>query len=199
MPTDPIIEIATHITPQQFEASRNTICFNSAVKGPVFPHLHGNQVSSEPSTTVGTSEFPGQVKFLDDEEYLYQDEADANFNIVEEEANAESYDYESDDEVNGSPLRMDSSTRENYDRATAPRIHTHCTPTARNRFLRRDQASPVSLVPSMHLTGKHIFARFFFSSSAALKQTPAQRPVLFVTVATGINTASGEAMEDRCT
>ena len=30
---------------------------------------------------------------------------------------------------------MDASTRQNYDRATAPRIHTHCTQTARNEFL----------------------------------------------------------------
>ena len=99
--TDPIIEIPTHITPQQFDAaSGNTINFNRAVKGPVSPHLHGNQVSSEPSTAVGTGEFPGHLKFLDDkeEEYLDQDEADASFNIVDEEANSESYDYESDDD-----------------------------------------------------------------------------------------------------
>ena len=45
---------------------------------------------------------------------------------------------------------MDASPRKNYERATAPRIPTHCTPKARNGFLRLDPASPVSLVPSMH-------------------------------------------------
>ena len=53
---------------------------------------------------------------------------------------------------------MDASTRQKYERATAPRIHTHCTQTARNGFFAADRASPVSLVPSTHLTGKHIFA-----------------------------------------
>ena len=55
---------------------------------------------------------------------------------------------------------MDAFTRQNYEWATAPRIHTHCTQvyTARNKFLPRDQASTVSLVPNMHLTGKKIFA-----------------------------------------
>ena len=74
--------------------------------------------------------------------------------------------------------------------------------TARNVFLRRDQASPVSRVPSMHLTVETPMSHlpcFFFSSSAALKQTPAPLPVLFVTVATGINAASGAAAEDRYT
>ena len=59
---------------------------------------------------------------------------------------------------------MDASTRQNYERATAPRIHTHSTQSARNGFLRRVQASPVSLVPSMHLTVKLIFALLLLGS-----------------------------------
>ena len=46
---------------------------------------------------------------------------------------------------------IDASTRQDYKRAIDPRIHTHSTQTvvARNEFLRRDQASPVS--SGMHL------------------------------------------------
>ena len=53
---------------------------------------------------------------------------------------------------------MDAYTRQNYERTTASGIYILCTQTARNGFLRRDQASTVPLVPSMHLTGKHLFA-----------------------------------------
>ena len=52
---------------------------------------------------------------------------------------------------------IDASTRQNYERTTAPRIHALCTQTARSGFLRRDRASPVYLIPSMHLTEKHVF------------------------------------------
>ena len=42
------------------------------------------------------------------------------------------------------------------------RVYTHCTQTARNGFLRWDQAYRVSLFPSMHLTGNHIFTLHIF-------------------------------------
>ena len=67
---------------------------------------------------------------------------------------------------------MDASTRQNYERATAPRIHTHRTQTARNGFLRRDLASTVSLVPSMHLTGKQIFALLLILSGIETNSGP---------------------------
>ena len=58
---------------------------------------------------------------------------------------------------------MDASTRQNYERATQ---------TARNGFLRRDQACPVSLVPSMHLTGKHICPTSSHHVVCVLKMVP---------------------------
>ena len=44
--------------------------------------------------------------------------------------------------------------------------------TAKNGFLRRDQASPVCLVPSMHLTGSHIFALLLLLILGAIETNP---------------------------
>ena len=69
--------------------------------------------------------------------------------------------------------------------------------TAGNGFSRRDQAISVYMVPSMHLTGKHIYHAshlplvFIYHAS-----TPAQRLVLFVASVNGTNTPSSAAAED---
>ena len=87
LPTDPIVEIPTDMTPEQFDkANCSTIYFNTELKGPIFPHLHGiEEVSVEPCDIVGTSQ-----------DQLDQ-EIDAQFQI-EEEANAQLYDDDSYDE-----------------------------------------------------------------------------------------------------
>ena len=103
LPTDPIVEIPTHMTPEQFDkANCSTIYFNTELEGPIFPHLHGieeeEEVSAEPRDIVGTSQGTCRTSNNVEEDQLDQEEIDAQFKIVEEEANAQLYDDDSYDE-----------------------------------------------------------------------------------------------------
>ena len=91
---------------------------------------------------------------------------------------------------------MDASTRQNYEEATAPRNQLHCTQTAWNGFLRRDQASSVYLLSSMHLIADKYFALLLLILGGLEIDPHTQRPVLFVTVAAGFDTASTATAED---
>ena len=74
-------------------------------------------------------------------------------------------------------------------------LYTDCE----KRFLRWDQAYRVSLFPSMHLTGKHIFTLLILLILGDIETNPGPTPCAFVTVATGINTAAGAVAEDGYT
>ena len=103
LPTDPIVEITTHMTPEQFDkANCSRIYINTEFEGPIFPHLHGieeeEEVSAEPRDIVDTSQDTCQTSNNVEEDQLDQEEIDAQFQIVEEEANAHLYDDDKYDE-----------------------------------------------------------------------------------------------------
>ena len=103
LPTDPIVEIPTHMTPEEFDkANCSTIYFNTELGGPIFPHLHGieeeEEVSTEPRDIVGTSQGTFRTSNNVEGDQLDQEEIDAKFQIVEEETNAQLYDDDSYDD-----------------------------------------------------------------------------------------------------
>ena len=89
---------------------------------------------------------------------------------------------------------MDSPTRQHYEGTNSPINHKFITQAERNGFW-RDRAIPVSLVHSMHLTGKHIFALFLLIP-CSIEAKPGPTLLLFVMVATGKIMAPDSAVED---
>ena len=84
LPTDPIVKIPTDMTPEQFDkANCSTIYFNTKLKGPIFPHLHGieEEVSVEPCDNVGTSQDTVRCQTSNDleQDKLDQEGIDAQF------------------------------------------------------------------------------------------------------------------------